>query len=130
MLCEFGETWVSPTEAGRIAKVSRSSILAALKRGELKGFCAVCHGGLPLTSPRPVHGCPRGKKVGRRVRVVLRGADAARYSALPWAQAAGMASARARAWARGRERRQAAGRAAARVRAEKRRSMAPVSADA
>lgn len=96
MFVEVGEEWVSPSAAAKIAKVSRSSILAALKRGELKGFCSVCHGGLPLTDPKPVHGCPRGRRAGDRVRVVLRVADAARYSVLPWAQKAGLASGLAR----------------------------------
>jgi hypothetical protein len=94
---EVGKPWVNIAQAARIAKVSRSSIIAALRRGDLIGFCAVCKGGLPLTGPKPTHRCPRGKKSGMKVRVVLRAADASRYSPLPWAQASGMASARARA---------------------------------
>jgi len=107
MFVKVGETWVTAGAAAKIAQVSRGSIVAALRKGDLKGFCAVCHGGLPLTDPTAIHGCPRGKKAGLKVRVVLRGADAARYSVLPWAQAAGFASGRA-----------------ARARAQKRRSMA------
>jgi hypothetical protein len=102
LFVEVGDTWINVSAAAKIAKVSRSTIFAALRRGALKGFCAVCHGGLPLTDPKPVHACPRGKKAGLKVRVVLRAADAARYSVLPWSQAAGMASARARAGKRAR----------------------------
>jgi hypothetical protein len=97
MLVEVGESWLNVAQAARIAQVSRSSILAALKRGELIGFCAVCKGGLALSGPKPFHKCPRGKKSGLKVRVVLRRRDAARYSVLPWSQASGRASARARA---------------------------------
>lgn len=100
MLVETGESWLNVAQAAKIAKVSRASIIAALRRGELKGFCTVCHGGMDLSLPQlpwKAHRCPKDPKRQKKVRVVLRGVDAARYSVLPWSQAAGRASARARA---------------------------------
>lgn len=94
------DEWLTLFAAAKVAGCARTTLRAAVRRGDLLGYCRWCHRAFSLKELAGGHLCRVAppKKTGHPM--VFRLRDIKRFSVSPQHRAAGLESARARAKAR------------------------------
>lgn len=90
------DQWLNLFSAAQEFGCSRATLLAAVKRGELPGYCGRCHTKLSRLALEHGHLCRLAPNASPRYPLALRRRDVKRFSVSPSHRAAGLASAKAR----------------------------------